>query len=268
MTELQRYEEMTRLTPEQEKAPYAHFYHRPYPEIDPLSLQTIREGAEIAPADAVTGENLRLMLHPEQLRAERGYCVLPDGTGYVAAIHRLPGASLEMYNFFRTWWPEADTDTRYKIWCPGKHVCAYYTYSSEIIGGRLEEIYFGQNFSHDPTLLGLDPAEMKAGGCVMADGSSALSKSYGAGPDARPMPGVVCHFIYEDPEGLTMRSRFWFGCQVLGGGIVNIMEPGMKVDTDFLHGIFEHNILEMAYLGNLIVPLYKQEVLHEPAAQG
>lgn len=253
--------EMAKLTPEQEKAPYAHFYYRPAPEFEPWNQKVLEQGSSLRPEDAILAENISDMLHPERIKAESGYCVLPDGTGYVAVLHRWPGITMDMYNFWNDWWTKEDSETRYKIWCPGKHVGAFFTYTSEDIGGNLEEIYFGGSVRQDPSLLGLNLEEMKKSNCVMTDGGNALSKTYGAGEQVPPTAGVVCHFMYQEEDGLTMRSRFWFGYQVLGGGLVKMLAPGTRVSESMLKGIFEHNVLEMACLRDLLPPLYKQEVL-------
>ncbi len=256
-------QEMAALTPEQRKAPYAAFYDRPAPVIPPECLQIIEHGSDMDPADAITDLNISAMLHPDRIKVENGYCILPDGTGYVAARHVMPGVTFDMYKFWLGWWKAEDHDTRYKIWCPGKHTAAFYTYTSEEIGGKLEEIYFGNSITHDPRLISLDPDEMSRSVCVMADGGNAMSKTYGAPPEEPPMCGVVCHFIYEEPgvPGITMRSRFWQGCQALGGHIVPLRAPGQRVELERLHGLFEHNCLEMNGLGDLLPGLYRQQVL-------
>ena len=257
--------EMAALTPEQRKAPYAAFYDRPAPVIAPECAAIIDHGSDMDPADAVTDKNISIMLHPEQLTVENGYCVLPDGTGYVAAKHVMPGVSFDMYRFWLDWWGAEDCDTRYKIWCPGKHTAAFYTYTSEEIDGKLEEIYFGSSIRQDPRLIHLDLDEMKKSNCVMADGGNALFKTYGAGPDVLPLSGLICHFIYEEPgvDGIVMRSRFWFGCQALGGHITPVLAPGQRVKKEYLHGLFEHNCLEMSGLRDLLPPLYRQQVSGE-----
>lgn len=255
-------EEMAALTPEQRKAPYAVFYDRPAPVIAPECLEIIQKDSDMDAADAITGGNISLMLHPEQIRVENGYCALPDGTGYVAARHVMPGVTFEMYKFWLGWWTAEDHDTRYKIWCPGKHTGAFYTYSSEEIGGRLEEIYFGSSITHDPRLIGLDRYEMFHSTCVMADGGNAMSKTYGAPPEEPPVCGLVCHFIYEEPgvPGITMRSRFWFGCQALGGRITPVLAPGQRIEKEWLRSYYEHNCLEMSGLRDLLPDLYRQQV--------
>lgn len=255
--------EMAALTPEQRKAPYAAFYDRPAPVIPPECQQIIDHGSDMDSADAVIDHNISVMLHPEQIRVENGYCVLPDGTGYVAAKHHMPNVTFDMYKFWLGWWTVEDHDTRYKIWCPGKHTAAFFTYSSEEIGGRLEEIYFGSSIRQDPRLINLDLDEMAQSTCVMADGGNALSKTYGAPPEELPICGLICHFIYEEPgvPGIIMRSRFWFGCQALNGHITPVLAPGQRVSKEYLHGFYEHNCLEMNALSDLLPDLYRQQVL-------
>lgn len=254
--------EMALLTTEERTAPYAHFYDRPAPAIDAGCLAVIEGGSDMSAADAVTDEKIGTMLHPQTIAVENGYCLLQDGTGYVAACHPMPGVSFEMYRFWINWWSREDIQTRYKIWCPGKHNAAFASYTSEEIGGKLEELYFGGSFTEDPTMIGLDREALAASTCVMADGGNILSKTYGAPAEAYPLCGVVCHFIYEEPgiPGIIMRSRFWFGCQARDGHITPTLAPGQRIERAFLHGLYEHNCLEMSYLRDLLPPLWQQQL--------
>lgn len=255
-------QELAALTAEQRKAPYASFYDRPAPRLAPECAQVLAHGSNMDPADVVNDRNIQVMLHPRQIAVENGYCVLPDGTGYVAARHVMPEVTFDMYQFWLDWWTAEDQETRYKIWCPGKHIGAFYTYSSELIGDKLEEIYFGTNFRHNPGLINIDVTEMRASTCVMADGGNAISKVYGAPPEEPPVCGTVCHFIYVEPgvPGITMRSRFWFGCQALNGHIVPVLAPGQRISKEYLHSLYEHNCLEMSGLRDLLPELYRQQV--------
>lgn len=260
---MKTFEELGRLTPEQEKAPYAHFYCRPAPVIQPECMRIIENGSDMCPDDAITDVNISQILYPDKINIENGYCVLPDGTGYVAACHHMPQVTYDMYRFWLGWWTAEDSGTRYKVWCPGKHFAAFHTYTAEDIGGDYLELYFGSSIRPDPSLISIDTAEMAKSTCVMADGGNFLAKVYGAKRELMPTACLVCHFIYLDDanEGITMRSRFWFGCQALDGHITRVLEPGRRITMNYLSAFYEHNCLEMSYLRDLLPPLYEQEVL-------
>ncbi|MDY5023447.1 MAG: hypothetical protein SPE99_13750, partial [Blautia sp.] len=191
---------------------------------------------------------------------ENGYCVMPDGTGYVAALHQMPEVTLEMYKWWNEWRWKGDCNGRYKIWCPGKHLVCHNIFVSEEIGGKIEEIYFQEGISENPEKVGLNQEEMKKHGLLMADGGGAWSKVRDEAPDVPAMGGIVIHFIYQhkNGKGITMRSRFWKGYSI-GNGVYKSLAPGQKESMKSLKGLFEHNCIEMAYLNSLLPSLYRDE---------
>ena len=254
------YEAYARLTEDERKYSYAKYYGRGLPPLPEEQVAILEGGRTMAPEDAVLPDELRKMLHPEAISVENGYCLLEDGGSYVAAIHEMPEITLDMYSWWNEWRMQGDSTSRYKIWCPGKHICCHQTFASEEIGGEIEEIYFEQGFRDNPGVLGLRPEEMERAGLLMADGGGAWSKRRSAPLQDPPIGGIVCHFIYrhENGRGIVMRSRFWNGYSIRGK-IVNTLAPGQQLSLEYARGLFEHNCIEMAYLNNLLPELYVEE---------
>jgi hypothetical protein len=253
------YPEGTTLNEQERQAPYARFFDRPQP---PISAEQQRAAqGELSPEwqEGMPERALSELLHPEKIRTENGFCLLPNGGGYVAALHEMPNITLEMYKWWNCWRMEADCGARYKIWCPGKHYACYENYVAEDCGSGLEEIYFISSITGEPEKIGYTPQAMAAAGMLLADGGNAFSKLRSAPALSLPMAGVVIHFLYRGAAGgLCMRSRFWKGYQVRGGRLVPVLAPGQQETLVSRRGLFEHNCLEMAFLRTLLPPLWQE----------
>ena len=259
----QLYEKYAALSPEEQKQPYAKYYNRPFPVLPKEQQDILDYGSKMKESDVILADNITDVLHPERITCENGYIRLKDGAGYIAAYHELPEVSFEMYQWWNEWRLQGDSTSRYKIWCPHKHLSCFFTYSSEEIGGKIEEIYFAVPVRDHPEEFGLSPDEMKKYGLLQADGGTALSKPRDAGEVDVPMSTIVVHFIYPHPNGrgIVMRSRFWKGYTLMGGRIIKMLAPGQSVREEELRGMFEHNCLEMEYLSSFLPDLYREEKL-------
>ena len=254
------YEQYAKLTVEESQYAYARYYYRPFPGLPEEQESILDSYSNMTAEDALLPCDIPKMLHPEKIRKENGYCLLPGGGGYVAALHQMPDITFEMYKWWNEWRMRGDENGRYKIWCPGKHILCHNVFSSEEIGGEVEEIYFQEGIRDNPSKIGLDKKEMEKAGLLMADGGGAWSKKRSDAINEYPVGGIVIHFIYrhKNGRGITMRSRFWKGFSI-GDGIYPSLAPGQSVFLRDLRGLFEHNCIEMEYLNTLLPSLYKDE---------
>jgi hypothetical protein len=60
------------------------------------------------------------LLNPGYLPCERGYCIMPDGTGFIAMLTEMPGVTMDMIEWWFVW--HGVEDLRYAIWCPTDHL--------------------------------------------------------------------------------------------------------------------------------------------------
>lgn len=255
------YEKYARLTEKESQFSYARYFFRPFPGISEEQENILKYGSRLTCKEALLPQNMSEMFWPEKIKTENGYCVMPDGTGFVAAIHQMPEVTLEMYRWWNEWRMKGDSNGRYKIWCPGKHLVCHNIFVSEEIGGKIEEIYFQTGITESPEKIGLDPEAMERSRLLLADGGGAWSKVVGEAPDVPPIGGIVIHFIYqhENGKGITMRSRFWKGFSIGEEGVYKSLAPDQKESMKSLRGLFEHNCIEMEYLNSLLPSLYKEE---------
>ena len=95
-----------KLFPEEEKMPLAkYFYNYPLHAPTPVEMQIINQLNPMNPEDAILPENFMDLLKPYGYdKIELGYCMFPDGSGYVATYRvRPPHISGEMERWYRNW---------------------------------------------------------------------------------------------------------------------------------------------------------------------
>ena len=109
------------LTPEQRALSYSKYYDLPITPI-PAEKVAILEGGPMDPKDALPIERRNDLFQPGYLPGEIGYCVMPDGTGYVANKTEMPGVTPAMFEWWFAW--HGLNDMRYRIWDPEDHFYA------------------------------------------------------------------------------------------------------------------------------------------------
>ena len=107
------------LTPEEEAKPYAKYYHRPVTPPDPDLIAQIKPDEQIDPALALPPERISDLLDPGYHEVETGWCIMPNGTGYLAVHNRMPGVTVEMLDWW-FWW-HSMASMRYGLWYPPGH---------------------------------------------------------------------------------------------------------------------------------------------------
>ena len=87
------------LTPEERALPYAKFYDLSITPI-PAEKIAVLEGGPMDPSLALKIEDRNELFKPGYLPCEIGWCVMPNGTGYLANRTEMPGVTPEMFE----WW--------------------------------------------------------------------------------------------------------------------------------------------------------------------
>lgn len=192
------------------------FLGRPLTPVPPDVLAAIESGP-IDPADALREDELDRLLDPALLKAEIGYCRLPDGVGYAAMRTKMPPGSPEMLEWWFAWHPVENI--RYRIWHPVAHVAN----RVDPVVERAERSYW--NVTHHPVEdVGVGVQHLRI--------EFRRPEDYGLPPDAEDRPGVarvvggfvgddrkrarhtrMTHVLLDDGAtgGFVLRSRFWIG---------------------------------------------------------
>ena len=107
-----------KLTPEEKAKSYSKYYYMEMVRPDQALIDKVMEGP-IDPKKALRREDMNDLLNSGYLPEEVGYCVMPDGTGYVSNLTKTPGVTAEMFDWWFCW--HALDPLRYKIWDTDDH---------------------------------------------------------------------------------------------------------------------------------------------------
>ena len=255
--------------------PYAHYFREEL-LLDEAVLPALK--APIDPADAIRpGEALNRLLEPGYLPGENGYCVLADGTVYVASLTKFPGATAEMFRWW-FWWHSVEAE-RYSLWFPHNHIsaiaqnraalltpglqdCQRYIGNihkiSEYVGADLLKLYI--HFV-DPSEFGIDSEALSTANIR----GHACAHVFLQKPHARF--GSMVHLARDTDNGFELRSRYWLGDRVqlqLAGRSVHVMAPLRRVWITALGGArigYEqliHDQIEFTHLASILPHIYAE----------
>ncbi len=210
------------LTDEEITMPEAKYYNPVFADLPDEVVTALVQGP-LDREDVLDFENVADLQRIGHEKADYGYRLLEDGSGYVAVRTEFPGATGDMI-YWWFWW-HGYKNIRYKIWCPGAHYAVKIKdlarannwflpyrertenntiYSTEDVGMGVQTlaIHFVP-----PEKFGFDPSQFKRQGieavlCVevglMIAGIN-IEHSY------------MVHVWRKSPNGLELRSRFWLG---------------------------------------------------------
>jgi hypothetical protein len=266
------------LTPEEEAKPYAKYYHRPLTPPDADLISQIRPDEQIDPALALPPERISDLLDPGYHEVETGWCVMPNGSGYLAVHNRMHGVTVEMLDWW-FWW-HSMASMRYGLWYPPGHYGISISKRSraklsdpnvpakekiygrtdhvvEDIGTGAEDIYI--SFCA-PEQMGFDMSRFHAPNVAAVYGGYGFDQPQGAKPSDIRAPAIMCHFIRElpDGDGVEFRSRFWMGYKLIDGKPVLAIPPGESVPVDVPYGLADHNVREYCNLKSLLPEIWAE----------
>jgi hypothetical protein len=255
------------LTKEEEQKPYAKLYYRDLPPPNPKLIAILDKG-HMDCNKALPPDQINRLLDPGYDDVETGYCVLENGTAYVAVNNIFPNCTVEMFKWFYAWKPLEDL--RYKVWCPGEHAGISVRdedekkikdmsvpieektrdvvhYCKENIGGGVQTIVI---YYMKPEAAGYDVKKLKnspvkflvCGYGVMENGATA----------------IMTHTMREIENGVEFRTRFWLGYSLKDGKPVKTLPDGMKIPEGIAKGLAYHNVVEYTNLAQILPELYKQ----------
>lgn len=242
------------LTIRERNMPEAKYYD---PNFAPLPQEVVDglSNGPISTDQALKFEAMNDLLDPGYLAVENGYCLNPDGTGFVAVRTEMPGVRAGMIHWW-FWW-HALKDVRYKIWCPGAHYAIgvenmeqmndlslpyeqrYWDnpqYPVEDIGTGVRRLSI--RFMA-PEAFGFDTARFKAAGIeavvcgVVGDviAGTTVEHTY------------MVHLFRRTAHGLELRSRFWVGQALKSQLLRRLMINEKTVESLGWHCTTEYNHL-------------------------
>jgi len=268
--------ERFKLTVEQKAKPYAkYFYQEPAP-CDPKQLAKMDNA--IDPSQALPIDRMNDLLNPGYLECETGWCVMPDGSAFIANHSMFKGVTLDMLRWWFAW--HSLDDLRYKIWWPKGHfhitvdeksrekILDPSTPMNEKLWGMThhvvescdaptENIYI--NFKSPEDMgFNMDRFDHKT---MAAFGGCGVSQMINPPPGAPNHKGsaAMLHFCREVEGGVEMRSRFWIGKKILNKKPIHCLPGGVKLPFFVAKCLARHNVMEYANLARLIPAIYPEQ---------
>ena len=184
---------------------------------DPVVLAAA-SGPAIDPGLALPLADLDRLLDPAPLAAETGWCMLPDGVGYIACRTAMPQVTGAMADWWFDW--HADDPDRYRAWHPlahrGNRIDRPVTKGAKAHWGAVHHPVetLGDTLVHAriafvaPTALGFSTD-------ALDDPRVATIVCGLAGDDRRrARHTVMAHVFLRDGDGVVLRSRFWIGAAI------------------------------------------------------
>ena len=267
------YQTMQKLNKVEQLMPLAkYFYNYPMKDL-PQDVKDVIFGHPMDPAKAIKPENFLDWLQPcgKYLEHENGYCMFPDGSGYIATYMKIP-ADIEVRKIF--WYlnwlnvhpksqPEGTGNLRYKIWNPADHWDHYFVNWQDASEGvhTTESLDLGEGDRQYDTIrhsfnlreYGLTQAridELKASGLNVKETSDWESFDF-AGAH------LTLGQIRPCPEGgWERRSVEWIGWRPKDGKPVR--EPRTPCDEAYLRKVAYHTLIEWYHLMDFINDLYEE----------
>jgi len=265
------------LTPEEQARPYAKYYTMELGGPDLEALELLRRDRQMDPAKALMPEDISALLDLGYHEVETGWCMLPNGGGYIAVLHKMPGVTVEMIDWWFAW--HAIEDLRYRIWYPPYHLgigvdewarprlldpdvpvrdkCRHIIHHvTEDVGMGAEHIdihFLG------PEEMGFDMERFVAPNVGTFVGGFGFSLNEHQPPEIPAAPAIMCHFIREVHGGVEWRTRFWMGYTLMNGHPVCMLPPGVHVPEEAPYGLANHNVYEYGRLKALL-PLIHAEL--------
>ncbi len=226
----------------------------------------------IDPSKALPVQERNRLFEPGYFEEEIGYCVMPDGTGYIANLTKMPGVTAEMFDWWFAWhgldnlrYTIWDNEDHYKAECMQKEKCRdpllpfkerYWNTTHEVledVGMGPDAIYI--NFKN-PGDMGFDVSKIGTDACS----TIVCANGFGKGQPPFASPGtIMCHFIRDIEGGVELRTRFWPGYICHNGKLVKTILDGSSYPLMPLMALCTHNIKEFTNLAALLPKIFPEE---------
>ena len=262
------------LTPGEKALPVSKYYtDYPLHYPNPLYAQLLDKGS-MDPADALKLDNWMDLFEVEgYMKTEYGYCMLPDGSGYIANYSVIPGnVTPEMRMWYVKWFnihsknlPEGCGNIRYKLWNQVDHI------DHGLVDGDFKKGIY--------TLETLDMGRTGKDKAIRSIRHNFDIRHYGF-PEDRYQElmdagvGITsCWESFDCPGshlvlsvtrkcplgGIETCSREWIGYRAENGKFVWDSEtPDFMLCEQYLRDVLVHNTVEQQHLASFLPDLYNE----------
>ncbi|NTV90279.1 MAG: phloretin hydrolase [Clostridiales bacterium] len=252
------------ITDNERKLSYAKYWDRELAPI-PADKLAIAAGPACDPSKALKVEDRNKFISDEDSGIEMGFCIMEDGTGFVANSTFMPRVTPEMFDWWFGW--HSVEDLRYKIWDKEDHYYARADKREYVLDKNVPEAQKTWGVNHDilediglgpekinlcfkcPTDLGYDLEKVGTKNCA------AMVCAVGEGS----APALMTHIATVVDGGIMFRSRFWMGYGLVDGKLVKLIPDGVRIPEIVPRSLFGHNIKEYSNLASFLPEIYEEE---------
>jgi len=207
------------------------------------------------------------------LPGEFGWWQMEDGTAVIANQTFMADVTGEMFDWWFAWHPI--DRLRYACWDNEDHYDVYLEDPAKALDMSLsvrerhwdslhniwEDIGTGsidllRIHFRNPADMGYDTSKIDTQACNALVCANVKILGNEAMPD---IPVVMTHFLRPDKGGSTLRSRFWFGWQIIDGKAVKCIPDGMKIPAKGPVCLLNHNVKEFSNLARILPYIYEEE---------
>lgn len=266
------------LTAEEKAKSYSKYF---YQKVVPPKLESLAVmDKPMDPSKALAIERINDLLNPGYQEVESGWCILPNGTGYIANHIVMPGVTVNMLNWWMAW--HGLEPMRYRIWYPPAHFgvtlsdrdrakvlnpnrpLAQKNYGvthfviEDVGGGGPEKIAISFMSPED---VGFDMSRFKSpnvGTIFAANGVSQLINPPPGVPNFKS-PAFMIHFIREIAGGIEYRTRFWMGYHIVNRIPYRLLPEGVRLPEFIPSGLAHHNVHEYTNLASFLPSIYEEQ---------
>ena len=260
------------LTALEQGKPFAKYYNVPITPA-PKEIYDLLDRGPIDPAQALPIQQRNDLLQPGYFPVERGYCVMPDGSAFVAGLTQMPGVTSDMLDWWFAW--HGLEGLRYGIWDPDDH------YDIHVAPGDLDRRLNSKLSLRERNWNTTDVVTEDVGtGTMLIDISFMSPEDFGFDMEAfskgaltavcanlglhdDPNSRLVClsHVARAIPGGIELKSRFWIGWNIVDRKPVRVgQNVPPEVITGLAHGLAYHCPKEYHNLAALLPKLYPETV--------
>ncbi len=261
------------------KLPLAKYYDLPLNGPGPLQQQLIDAGP-MDPKLAIKPENFLDLLQPTGYQeVEYGYCMMDDGTGYLAVYTTYPNCTPQMLAWYFRWlnvhttgMPKDQGNLKYKIWNPADHWDhgfingkdkwdGVYTVESLDLG-QGEEMGYTIRHAVDLKEYGLSEERRQALDEAKCFVDSAYESFHTLEPGYPQGPGthLMLTLSRTSPLGVMEKcTREWIGWGVKDGKVTrDETTPDSMLCEEYLKKVITHATVEAQQLSVFLPKLYAE----------
>ena len=252
------------------KKSYSKYLQREIPGISPEKMGKVF-GPPMNPMNALPFTEKTKLLEADYQNDEIGYCAMFDGTGYVADINFIPGATVEMVDWYFAW--RGLEPERYQILDPKNNLAAMtmqtrktkdpdltyqekYWDSTQTIAkkaffGPPKETFFNYKCPSDVGFLMEKIGDDRSLICIRAYEKGMPPQ---AGPDY-----FITHLVSAKDGGVEIRTKIWDGWTIRYGQDFKALPDGFRMTPVFPQPLLIANAAEWASLAPILPQLYAEE---------